>query len=83
MKASFFDPHLIRVGVFVLIVVGRFVATANRKRRSQNRAIQPPQSTPLPPPMGSSSLPPQQLPMNSPRSQSKPQAPDSPWSDLK
>jgi hypothetical protein len=75
-----FDPHLIRFGVLALLFVGRLIAASSRKRRAQNRELQPPQSAPLSSPMNSGQLPSQ--PMSS-SSQPKPKAPDSPWSDLK
>jgi len=80
MKSSFFDPHLIKWGIIALIFVGRAIAASNRKRRERNRTIAPPQSAPLGAPMSSTQLPSQ--PMVS-QSQSKKQAPDSPWADLK
>jgi len=80
MKSSF-DPHLIKWGIIALVFVGRAIAATSRKRRVQNRQIQPPQSAPLAAPLNSSQLPSQ--PMNLSQSQPKPKAPDSPWADLK
>jgi len=76
---SNYEP-LIKVGILTIIAVGRAVSASSRKRKAQNRAIRPPQSSPAPPPIAT----PRTIQSGPIASQPKKKADDgSPWSSSK